>query len=362
MIKRKWSDKVSVCGIVGIPGSYGGFETLVENLVLKSKMQFIVFVDRNFKITRHYNNVEFVKLPFLANGLESIIFDFFCVLISCIKGSSAILLLGTPGALIAPLKYMFKVPIVCNIAGLEWGRSKWGFFARLVLKSSERMAAMYSDILICDNLKLCEYVQKTYSLEPRYIAYGGDQFENVQIDNRVFQEFDITFSDYNFALARAQPDNNLEMIASAHLRARCNIVIVTNWSNSEFGRAFYKKYNGRNIKIIGPLFDKAKLKALRASSTSYIHGHSAGGTNPALVEAMWSGRDIIAFSNGFNEATTDYQAAYFEDELALTAILADRCRVDGNGSQMRKIAERQYTWDSVSEDYEDVLRRVASDE
>ena len=96
------------------------------------------------------------------------------------------------------------------------------------------------------------------------------------------------------------------------------------------------------------------LNVLRSNCRFYIHGHSAGGTNPSLVEAMYFVKPIFAFDVIYNRETTENKADYFKNEEELLGLLEhaddDTCR--SKGMAMREIAERRYRWKVIAEKYE----------
>ncbi len=356
--------RLFIVGIVGVPGNYGGFETLAENLVdsltQDKRNRVTVFCDRNFVFDEFYKpTVSLVRLPFSANGAQSIPYD----LLGMTKAASqsgTILVLGTSATIFIPiLKLLFpKSSFVVNLAGLEWQREKWGFFARQYLKLGERAAVRYSDKLVVDNQGLFEYVNRKYGATPSMIPYGGDQFLGVKIDEEILKKFDLQAKKYDIAIARAQPDNNIEMVLDAYSRSKRTIVFVSNWESSKFGLELFQRYRGKNnIKLIGPIYNPIAIHTLRSSAALYIHGHSAGGTNPTLVEAMHSELPILAFDVNFNRFTTENQARYFRNSESLLRLL-DEFDLQKSGdmaAQLKAISEKKYCWVDICNSYKKLL-------
>ena len=133
-----------------------------------------------------------------------------------------------------------------------------------------------------------------------------------------------------------------------------SLVIVGNWSNSDYGRELRNKYaDCHNLYLLDPIYNLGKLKSLRSGAAVYLHGHSAGGTNPSLVEAMHFGVPVIAFDCDFNRSTTEGKALFFCDTESLQQALASLTEdVSENiGKEMIEIAQRRYTWSKVAEQY-----------
>ena len=137
----------------------------------------------------------------------------------------------------------------------------------------------------------------------------------LQLSKDTVSKYPFLLNEYAFSLARIQPDNNVELILDSFVaNSLYPIIFVGNWNNSGYGKSLKKKYKDNpNIVLLDAIYDSTELNLLRSNCMVYIHGHSAGGTNPALVEAMFLGLPIIAFSNGFNEYTTENKAIYFNN-------------------------------------------------
>jgi len=347
-----------------VPANYGGFETLVENLVRFHVKQCLPDVLTVYCSGKSYptKNPTFLSarlryLPLHANGAQSIPYDIWSLFSAAWHRNEVILLLGVSGALALPLLRLFSsARIVTNIDGIEWRRQKWQGLAKHFLRLSERIAVRFSDVVIADNGAIAEYVAETYGVDCQVIAYGGDHafsVEAVAVD-----ELDVP-KDYAFSVCRIEPENNVHLIVEALARqSRLALVMVGNWNNSEYGRELRERYAVcTHIRLLDPIYDLGKLKTLRGLAQLYVHGHSAGGTNPSLVEAMHFGRPIIAFDCSFNRATTEDRALYFSTVEELLAFVShpDRDRLDQVGRDMQEIAQRRYTWDTIARQYFELL-------
>ena len=116
-------------------------------------------------------------------------------------------------------------------------------------------------------------------------------------------------------VCRIEPENNVHVVLKAFAQLpEKTFVMVGNWNNSEYGKSMKADYgNYSNIHLLDPIYDQVKLDKLRSNCLVYIHGHSAGGTNPSLVEAMYLGRPVIAFDVSYNCVTTENKALYFKN-------------------------------------------------
>lgn len=352
--------RIVVIGIVGIPAKYGGFETFAEYLSR--------FIDEQYELTVYcssksyedkitsYENAILKYIPLKATGVQSIPYDILSILASLNK-SDVLLVLGSSGAIILPLVKLFtNKKIVFNMAGLEWKRSKWNRFASWFLKFSEKIAVKYSDITVVDNQGLQEYITSEYGVVSQVIAYGGDQVSKLSLTDKLAEQFQFLKEPYYAAVARIQPDNNIDMILEAFGQMpNKSLVFVGNWNFSEYGKVLKEKYsNISNIHLLDPIYDLQILDQIRSNCIAYIHGHSSGGTNPSLVEAMHLELPIIAFDVNFNRYTTQDKAFYFAntDELIYNVqnIKEDVYKLCANN--MKEIANQIYTWKYIVNEYE----------
>ncbi|MEZ9823261.1 DUF1972 domain-containing protein [Shewanella sp. 10N.286.45.A1] len=344
---------IYVVGTVGLPACYGGFESLVENLTKNSSedISYTVFCSsHSYSIRKsHCNGASLSYLPFSANGIQSVPYDILSLIHCIFKRPDVTLILGVSGCVFLPFYRLFsKSKIVTNIDGLEWRRDKWGKWAKRFLKFSELMAVKYSDVIITDNKAIGDYVDTEYSKENVVIAYGGDHaiIENGDVEPE---------KDYFLALCRIEPENNVDMILKAFAGSKHKLKFVGNWDTSEFGRLLKKQYEGNpNIDIVDPIYDVSKLFRIRSECIGYVHGHSAGGTNPSLVEAMHFEKPIFTFDCNFNRYSTEGKALYFvsPEDLITKISCATSFDLANIAKNMKLVADKRYTWKIVKEMYE----------
>ncbi|MFC5705285.1 DUF1972 domain-containing protein [Aeromonas eucrenophila] len=347
---------INVIGTVGIPACYGGFETLVQNMIdsQSEHIEYNVFCSSQsyIKKTAYYKRAKLIYLPIKANGISSIPYDILSLLISLWTRPNVTLILGVSGGLFLPIYRLFSTSrIVTNIDGLEWRRDKWGHFAKAFLKLSERFAVKFSDVVVSDNQAIADYVHTEYGVQSKVIAYGGDHA--LLTDKLIPSAKD----DYFLALCRIEPENNVAMILGAFANSQYKLKFVGNWDTSTYGRELKNRFsNYENIDIIDPVYDISDLFNLRSQCKGYVHGHSAGGTNPSLVEAMQFGMPIYAFDCTFSRHTTDNRSFYFCDGESLRQLIGkhnDRAVIQ-SGLEMKSIAEESYKWATIVEKYEEI--------
>ena len=341
---------VVVIGTVGVPSRYGGFESLVENLLDSLDQKYVVYCSSMAyeNQAREYKGAVLRYVRLQANGLSSMLYDAVSVLDAVWRGDRQLLILGVSGAFILPLIRSIKptTRLVINIDGIEWQRQKWGRGARWLLRKLEQWAVRNAHVVIADNLAIAHYVNSTYGRNCEVIAYGGD---HAVMGRNVKTE---AAEDYALSVCRIEPENNIHLILQAFHETGQRLRIVGNWQASEYGRDLKQRYAAsRHLEILDPIYDLDRLYEHRARMKLYVHGHSAGGTNPSLVEAMHFGRPILAFDCTYNRATLEGQGEYFYDVASLKRLISypDRPSRD---EAILETARRRYTWDAIRKRYE----------
>ncbi len=354
--------RVAIIGTVGVPANYGGFETLVENIIdrrVSHKIKYQIYCSgKSYENKlRTYKGADLHYVSLKANGVQSVFYD----IVSLVRASfcaDIILVLGVSGCSFLPFyRLFFKKKLVINVDGLEHRRDKWGKMTKRFLKFSERMAIKYGDVIIADNRGIQDYVEQEYGAKAEVIAYGGDHVlctPSKIMEMEVLNEYSLKRNNYSFAVCRIEPENNIHMILAAFAQSEKEILFVGNWERSEYGLKLlseYKQYT--NIKMLSPIYDITTLYVLRSNCLFYIHGHSAGGTNPSLVEAMFFDKPIFAFNVIYNRETTENKANYFstEDELKQLICSSD-IDYNSNAHSMYEIANRRYRWEKIAKQYE----------
>ena len=379
--------KVAIIGTQGVPARYGGFESLVENLLGNASdgVEYTVFCSSkdipcgSAKRPSSYKGARLKYVGLHANGAQSIFYDLVSML-RCLCGYDTLLVLGVSGCLFLPFVRLFlssKTKLVINIDGLEHKRDKWNKLARWILLTSEKMAARYADTVISDNQAITDYVVSTYG--PRSeealvtIAYGGDHVAREVCEERqreILASYGLQAGGYAFSVCRIEPENNCHITLEAFSGAAAvsegsavtapealPLLLIGNWTHSDWARQLRARFQGQKGVIpADAVYDLDVLYTLRSNAALYVHGHSAGGTNPSLVEAMFFGRPIFAFDVPYNRETTFGQAFYFRDAESLMAGIAQLSAAEDAakeaGATLAHLADEHYRWADIAARYE----------
>ena len=357
------TNKVAIIGTVGLPSNYGGFETLVNYLTKDLNQYFDITIYCSIKSyskrLKTYNNCKLHYINLSANGIQSVLYDIRAILHS-IKYADILLILGVSGCIILPLIKLFSdKKIIVNIDGVEWKRQKWNGLAKWFLKLSERFAVKSAHAIISDNKVIQDYVRKTYDKNAHLIAYGGNHCDSIPLSYETLKKYPFLSSKYAFKVCRIEPENNIEMILEAFTQVdKMPLVLVGNWSSSDFGNKIRSQYGSvNNLHLLDPIYDQNILDQIRSNCEIYIHGHSAGGTNPSLVEAMMLGLPIFCYDVNYNVETTDNCALYFKSSSELIELMEIKNKISLSeiGEKMKSIAQRRHKWSQISEKYKNLF-------
>lgn len=360
--------KIFIIGTVGVPACYGGFETLVDNLLdfTPKDVECTIFCSANAYIERlnSYKGARLIYVNKNANGKDSILYDYESMKIAIRQKADIMLILGVSGCIFLPeIRRKFCGKIITNIDGLEWKRDKWKFYAKWVLKYSEKMAVKYSDVVIGDNKEIINYIDNEYSeivknKRVELIEYGGDHVQRIT-DDSLYEKYPFCKEPYACTVCRIEPENNVHIILEAFSKLSKNedafvnqLVIVGNWHKSEYGKSIKDYYSKcQNIHILDPIYDPRIINWIRSNASLYIHGHSAGGTNPSLVEAMNFGLPVLAFDCVYNRATTEEKCIYWKtsDDIIIKNKKSEN--LEQIADSMLKLGKQLYSWEIIAQKY-----------
>jgi glycosyltransferase involved in cell wall biosynthesis len=352
--------RVAVIGSQGVPPKYGGFETLVDNIIANRSngVEYTIFCSRPDMDTSlsDYKGCRLRYLPLHAHGFMSVPYDILSML-KALRGYDAILVLGVSGCVFLPVfKMLSRARIVVNIDGLEHRRDKWHTMAKRFLKFSLDVCMRWADGIVSDNKGIQDYVRQTYGREARLIAYGGDHAMrdvSAMRQKAILDFYGLEAGAYDLSVCRIEPENNCHVTLEAYEGTGRTIVMVGNWNHSDYSRDLYNRNKHRaDVRMLKAIYDLDILYALRCNARIYVHGHRAGGTNPSLVEAMFSERPIVAFDVVYNRETTQGKAYYYSDAATLRALVA---RDDLDGSETTATARREYIWKDIARQYEEMM-------
>lgn len=359
------SIRLGIIGTRGIPNEYGGYEQFAEIVsVALQKRGFDVAVYNSHKHSYQkpeFNSVRIIHCfdpEYIVGTFGQFIYDFNCILDSRKRNFDLIMQLGYTSSSIWSWLFPSKACIISNPDGLEYKRSKYNKAVRYFLTFAEKWMVENSDIIIADSKGIRSYLKEKFDVDSEFIPYGADIFK--QPDISVLDEFNLEAFEYDMLIARMEPENNIETIIKGVLKSGCKrpLLIIGN-CNRKYGRYLKNKYHSSGIRFMGGIYDINKLNNLRYYSNLYFHGHSVGGTNPSLLEAMASSALICAHDNIFNRGVLEEDAYFFrsENDVSNYASSLSKRNIEKSifTNNLKKI-EEVYSWEKIVDQIEVLLR------
>ncbi len=379
---------VFIVGCKGLPAQYGGFETFVDNLTkrkINNEIRYhVACLDDHFEDFT-YNGAHCFKMEVAKKGASramyadiialKYIIDY--VTKNNIKNFIVLILASRIG--ICYKKYVKKIhnlggKLILNPDGHEWQRSKWNRIIKTYWKYSENKMVKYSDYIVCDSKNIKEYIDtkyKKYKKNTSYIAYGADINEEVSSDTTGFvynfnKNNKILENSYYLVVGRFVPENNYKTIIKEFMKSETkkDLVIITSYENTKLYDDLnneLKLEKDKRIKFVGTVYDPESLKLIRKNAYAYIHGHSVGGTNPSLLEALASTKVNLLYDCVFNKEVAEDSAIYWNldnDNLKNIIDKTDKLSEEEiekfNIDSKNQILNR-YKWEYIVKAYENLF-------
>jgi len=360
---------VSIIGTRGYPSYYGGFETAVRKLAP-------YLADRGWDVTvygRH--NAVKVDDPELdtrisrvttfgieKQSLSTLSYGLTSVLHTCLHKPDVALVMNVANGFWLPLLRLRGIPTIVNVDGMEWERAKWGPVARLIFRWGAQLTARYADELVSDAQEIAKRWRDQFKRESTFIPYGGDTIPPLNISD------DLEHRSYILLVARFVPENTIrEFFQAADRLAKHFPVVVVG--NSGYGgelddMAEAMSMKHPNFRWLGRIDEDSRLFSLWQHAGAYFHGHSVGGTNPALVQAMATGAPTIALDTPFNREVLGEDGMFTTNDSAdiyesIYSLMHSKENQELNSRRNLDRGGRLYSWESVLSKYDDRLMVIS---
>lgn len=365
-------------GTRGVPASYSGFETCVEQLGAR-------LVERGHKVTVYarshhitydqptYRGMRLIKLPTVANKyLDTLVHSFLSSLHGLNQGYDIVQYFIAGNSPVVWIPRLAGQKTLINVDGLDWKRDKWPRPAKAYIRMAERMAGLFANAVITDSRVVQRYYQDVYHIPSTYIAYGAELPHRQP--GPTLAEFGLKPGEYVLFVGRLVPENNAHHLVEAWqgLDTDMKCVIVGDSVYSDDYKAHLHAFDDPRVIYTGYVFGEGYWE-LASNAYLFTLTSGVGGTHPALVEAMAFGNCVVVNDTPENKETIgdaglSYDGAAGAEGLrpVLAQLLQNPEQVDLFRQEARKRAARFYTWDAVADAYEglfyDVMagRRIAS--
>jgi glycosyltransferase involved in cell wall biosynthesis len=360
---------VRILGTHGVPANYGGFETAAENVarfLVGRGWRVVVYcqVPGTGAITTDtWNGIERVMIPVATEGWRGTSkFDLLSIKHAA-KHQDLCLTFGYNTAIFNTWQRIKRIPNVVNMDGIEWSRSRWGFSRQAILYVNERIACFVGNHLIADHPVIETYLRtRARDSKITTITYGADPIASAPTEPVTSRGLEP--GRYLTLICRPIPENSiLELVQGFSRQHRgFQLAMIGDYKPDEddYHRAVVEAASDE-VAFIGSVYDKPVVEALRFHGVGYLHGHTVGGTNPSLVEAMAAGNPVVAHNNPYNRWVTDERQLYFSnaDEAGdrIDALLGSaELRTELSAASLKRY-ESEFTWEHVAGEYEKLLLR-----
>lgn len=373
---------VFIIGARGYHAKYGGWETfvtkLVDNYHDKNTIFHISELSKVEKEEYKINNNIILKPIYIKGETGQMLF---CTIKSFnyylkyiekhnIKNAYIYILGLKLGPYLKLKKRKLKnlgINTIVNPDGLEHKRSKWNFLIKRFFLISESWMLKNCDLIICDAKGIKKYVDNKYPKlrnKTTYIAYGTDKIKfNLVEEQNVLKEYQLESKNYLLIIGRFVPENNYELIIKSYMKSNCSmkLIIISNISMTNYYQELTKNtncLNNSNIVFVDGIYDEKKLCIIRKNAYAYLHGHSVGGTNPSLLEALSLTDLNILYDVEFNRDVGLDSCLYFKNEEELIKILNNILKYyyQSKGKKCKEIIENNFTWNIIVKKYKKIFK------
>lgn len=361
--------KIAILGTRGIPANYGGFETFTEELsirLVKRGHDVTVYGRTGYIQTqeKYYKGVRLRVFPtIIYKYLDTPLNTLLSTTHALLQSYDIVFYCNTANAVYTIFPRVFGKKVAINVDGLEWKRAKWGKFGKSVYKISEFLATLFPNSIVTDAKEVQRYYRKKFGKVTTWIPYGAPETCCESVD--ILNQFSLKKQQYILYVSRLEPENNAHAVIQAFekVKTKKKLVIV---GDSPFSIEYVqqlKRTKDSRIIFTGYVFGKG-YEEFQSHAYCYIQATEAGGTQPALVDAMGYGNSIFAndvpqHREVLGEAGIYFSVNRLEDFTKKLQYLLDH---PGEIVHYRKLAlkrvRERYSWDKVTSDYEQLFRNM----
>jgi glycosyltransferase involved in cell wall biosynthesis len=352
-----------------VPANYGGFETAAENVaryLADHGWRAIVYCQTDHEGPIYedvWNGIERVNIsvPDLS-WLGTAKFDWLSIR-HAVKHRDVCLTFGYNTGIFNVLQRLYRVPNVINMDGIEWSRRRWGILRQAILYVNERFAALFGNELIADHPELNTYLRtRAPARKITTITYGAHPV--VDAPTAPVEAVGLEPKQYLTLIARPIPENSILELVEGFSAKKRGVQLAVLGSYDRHADSYHRAVSdaaSEEVVFLGAIYDPATVQALRYHSLGYLHGHTVGGTNPSLVEALAAGNPVIAHDNKYNTWVADNAGLYFSSsadvEECIDQLLddAELARKLSRNALVR--FDSEFTWEHVAGQYEALLRK-----
>jgi glycosyltransferase involved in cell wall biosynthesis len=364
--------RFAILGSRGYPSSYGGYETLVRHLaphLVNAGHEVTVYCRAQDEGRRTWSTdgVRCIAPPGIENkSLSTLSFGLTATIDASFRRFDAVLVLNIANGFWFPALRMTRTPFAVNTDGIEWERGKWSRLGRATFRAGARMTARHASTLICDSQAIAAIWKELFDRDSSFIPYGAPVLDDVGSDQ--LEPLGLSGQPFVLVVARLVPENNVELTLDAldllgENAPRAVIVGSANFDSPIEARLKASEHAQR-VQWLGHVDDQELLNQLWGNCAVYVHGHSVGGTNPSLLQAMGAGAPTLALDTSFNAEVLPYPEHRFPPDAEFLAsrireIVSSPTLQEEMAQRGRTITRERYDWNDVCDAYMQLLVSLA---
>lgn len=363
--------KIAIMGIRGIPANYGGFETFAEELALR-------LVERGHRVAvygrsniidyeeQYYKGIRLVILSTIPRKyLDTLVHTFLSIIHSLFYRYDVILLCNSANSIFSFVPRLVGQKVVVNVDGMERRRKKWNWLGKVWYLLGEHFSTIFPSAIVSDARVIQDYYWDRYHKKSIFIPYGANT-EKVDT-TKVLEKFGVKPSEYILYVSRLEPENNAHIVIRAFERIKTNFKLVVV-GDAPYSLEYIKKLKATadsRVVFTGFVFGES-YKEFQCNAYCYIHATEVGGTHPALIEAMGFSNCVIANGTPENiEVVGDAGIIYKKNDVEdlrekIEYVIRNPQVIKMYGEKAKERIKANYSWDTVTDKYEDLFLKMIS--
>lgn len=367
--------RIALFGARGIPHTYSGTEAFFVELAPRLAARghdVIVYCRRSMFPQRPptYRGVRLIYLPSMeTKNLGTPTHTLACMADVLFRRVDVMLVTNVANGLHCLIPRIFRQNCAINVDGVEWKRGKWGAIGkRYFYWNAKLIGRILPRGIVTDAYEMRRIYLDEFHTPSACIAYGGNIESGADPD--IVRQYGLEPGRYYLIASRMVPENNADMIVEGFREVKTDKVLAiagdANYRSEWMDRLRACAASDARVRFLGHVGNSNHVKELHCAAYAYIHGHSMGGTNPALLKALAYGNCVLAYDTAFNREVVTDHALLFEDAADLTAKIQLLENSPRTAEHYRRRAPNRireaYEWEHITDQYEELFHRLAAGE
>ena len=364
--------KIAMLGSRGIPHTYSGYETFLGEVgprLVERGHEVLVYCRRSLfrERPKTYRGTRLIYLPSIeTKTLGTLTHTLVSMGDVLFRGVDVIFVVNVVNGFHCILPRMLGKNVAINVDGLDWKRGKWGRLGRKYFYwNAKWVGRICSRGVVTDAREMQRIYLEEFQTPNVSIAYGANIEQSEQPE--VVRQYGLEPSKYYLVASRLVPENNADLIVRAFEKVTTPRLLAIA-GDANYRSAFVerlKQTRDARVRFLGHVGNPEHVKELHCNAYAYVHGHSLGGTNPALLKALGYGNCVLALATAFNQEVLQDHGILFENDISDLARKMHHIEdfpeiaAEYRDRAPQRIREA-YTWERITDQYEELFLQLAS--